>query len=89
MTQDQVTGLLRAVLTMIGGVFVSKGVVSGETVSWLVGGVLTFVGAGWSLWSNRPAALASSAQALTGVNVQTSSTAPKSVVEAVAAAKDK
>lgn len=88
MTQDQVTGLLRAVLTMVGGVFITKGT-SADLVNWIIGGVLTFVGAGWSLWSNRPAALAASAQSLTGVNVQVTSQAPDSVVAAVAKEKAK
>jgi len=87
MTQDQVTGILRAILTTIGGIFVSKGMFSAGIVDWAIGGILSFVGVAWSLWSNRPAALAGSAQNLTGVNVQVTPAAGPAVAKAVADAK--
>ena len=88
MTSDQVTGILRAILTMVGGIFVSKGIVSSAAVDWGTGGILTLIGTVWSLWSNRPAALASSAQGLTGVNVQTTASASPAVKAAVSTAKE-
>jgi hypothetical protein len=87
MSSDQITGILRAILAALGGFILAKGWVSAETWTWLTGGILTVGGALWSLWTNRPAGIASSAQALPGVNVTTSSAASPAVVSAVAAAK--
>jgi hypothetical protein len=87
MTSDQITGILRAILTALGGFILAKGWVSAETWAWLTGGILTVGGAMWSLWTNRPAGLAASVQALPGVNVQTTAAAGPAVVTAVADAK--
>lgn len=54
MTSDQITGILRAILTAIGGYFVAKGLVDQATATAIVGAVLTLVGAAWSIYSNRP-----------------------------------
>lgn len=82
MTSDQVTGLLRSILMLVGGVFVSKGIASPDVVNWGVGGILSAFAMGWSLWSNRPAALVKSTNALTGVNVTANSTASTAVKDA-------
>jgi hypothetical protein len=87
MTSDQVTGLIRAILTAIGGFVIGKGWLNAETFTWISGGVLTIGGAVWSLWTNRPAGIAGSAQALTGVNVNTTPAASPAVTAAVAAAR--
>jgi hypothetical protein len=87
MTMDQITGIVRAVLAMVGGVFVSKGMVSSEVMNWGIGGLLTVGATVWSLWSNRPAGLAASTQSLKGVNVQTTAAAPEAVKTAVAEVK--
>lgn len=87
MTSDQITGLIRAILTAIGGFVIGKGWLNAETFTWISGGVITLGTALWSLWTNRPAGIAGSAQALTGVNVQTTPAASPAVVSAVAAAK--
>lgn len=87
MTSDQITGILRAILAALGGFILAKGWVSAETWAWLTGGVLTLGGALWSLWTNRPAGIAASAQSLPGVEVETSSSASAAVKSAVAAAK--
>ena len=71
MTSDEVTGIVRAILAMVGGIFVSKGLVSPDIVNWIIGGLLSLGATAWSLWTNRPAGLASSTQAsVPGVNVQ-------------------
>jgi hypothetical protein len=87
MTSDQITGIMRAVLAALGGFILAKGWVSAETWAWLTGGILTVGGTLWSMWSNRPAGIAGSAQALPGVNVMTTPAASSSVVAAVNAAK--
>jgi hypothetical protein len=87
MTSDQITGILRAILAALGGFILAKGWVSAETWAWLTGGILTVGGAVWSLWSNRPAGIAGSAQTLPGVNVQTTPAATPAVITAVANAK--
>lgn len=54
MTADQITGILRAILTAIGGYLVGKGIVDQATATSLIGAAVTIGGAVWSLWSNRP-----------------------------------
>lgn len=87
MTSDQITGIIRAILAALGGFFIGKGMVSAATFDWLSGGVLSIAPILWSLWTNRPAAIAATAQGLTGVNVQTTAAASPAVATAVAAAK--
>jgi hypothetical protein len=87
MSSDQITGILRAICAAIGGFVLAKGWVSSETWAWIVGGVATIGPAIWSWVSNRPAAIAASAQNLTGVTVTTNASASTAVTQAVAAAK--
>jgi hypothetical protein len=87
MSIDQILGIVRSILVAIGGFLVGKGYISSDTVNWVVGGVLTLGPAIWSWVSNRPAAIAASAQKIDGVNVQTSANAPADVKKAVADAK--
>ena len=87
MTTDQITGLIRTVAAAAGGFVLSKGWVSSETWTWIVGGAATVGPAVWSWVSNRPAAIAASAQNIQGVNVQVTSSAPAGVATAVADAK--
>ncbi len=87
MSSDQIGGLVRTVLGILGGFILAKGWVNAETWAWIVGGLASAVPAIWSWISNRPAAIAASAQALPGVTVQTTAAAGPAVVAAVAAAK--
>jgi hypothetical protein len=87
MTSDQIQGLIRTILAALGGFIVAKGWVSSELWAWIVGGVATVGPAIWSWVKNRPAAIAASAQALPGVNVQTTASAAPEVQTAVANAK--
>ncbi len=87
MTADQITGIIRAILAAIGGFVLAKGWVSAETWAWIVGGAATVGPVIWSWIANRPAAIAASAQALPGVNVQTTASAAPAVQTAVANAK--
>lgn len=87
MNQEQVFGVLRIIITSVGGFFVGKGAISQGMLDWVAGGALTLGPAIWSFIAHRPAALAVSAQNIPGVNVQTSQAAPPAVKDAVASAK--
>lgn len=87
MTSDQIGGLVRTLLGILGGFILAKGWINAETWAWIVGGAASAAPAIWSWISNRPAAIAASAQSLPGVNVTTSWAAAPSVVSAVNAAK--
>lgn len=87
MSSDQIGGLVRTVLGILGGFILAKGWINAETWAWIVGGLASAAPAIWSWISNRPAAIAASAQAIPGVNVTTSATASPAVTAAVAAAK--
>lgn len=87
MTSDQIGGLVRTLLGILGGFILAKGWINAETWAWIVGGVASAAPAIWSWISNRPASIAASAQNITGVNVQVTSAAPAGVADAVSAAK--
>lgn len=87
MTAEQITGILRAVLAAIGGFVLAKGWVNSENWAWIVGGVTTIAPVVWTWFSNRPASIAASAQALPGVEVITSPAAGPAVTQAVNAVK--
>lgn len=55
MTQDQVGGVVRALLTALGGYFVGQGLVDANTVAIIAGSAATLAGAAWSIYTNRPA----------------------------------
>ena len=52
MNMDQLTGILRAVLAAGGGLLVQKGWVDAQTVTAVVGGLVTVLVALWSWKSN-------------------------------------
>jgi hypothetical protein len=87
MTWDQIAGPLRAILPAALGFAIAKGWINAGMADWLTTSIVALGAAGWSIWSNRPAAVAASAQALPGVNVQTTPAAGQAVVTAVADAK--
>lgn len=87
MSSDQITGIIRAVLSALGGFVLAKGWVSTEMWAWLTGGALTVGPAIWSWFNNRPSHQAANTQALAGVNVQVTAAAPEAVKTAVADAK--
>ena len=51
--KDQVLGLIRHGLTFIGGVIVAKGLVDEVLFQEILGGVMTLVGAVWSVASKK------------------------------------
>ncbi len=54
--KDQVLGLVRHALTFIGGIIVAKGLVDENLSQEVIGGVMTVVGAIWSIVSKKKAA---------------------------------
>lgn len=50
MSLETILGLLRHILTFGGGYFVTKGVATESEVGILVGGIVTLIGGGWSIW---------------------------------------
>lgn len=55
MSKEQVLGVVRHVLTFAGGFFVTKGLVDEGLMVELVGGVITLVGAVWSVFAKKTA----------------------------------
>jgi ABC-type proline/glycine betaine transport system permease subunit len=53
MTQDQVGGIVRALVAAAGGYFVCQGLVDSETMLTLGGAVTTIVVAVWSIYNKR------------------------------------
>lgn len=51
--KDQVLGLIRHALTFIGGVVVAKGLVDDVLFQEVLGGIMTLVGAIWSVASKK------------------------------------
>ena len=49
MRKEQVLGILRHSLTFIGGLLVMKGLVDETTATEIIGGIITLVGAIWSV----------------------------------------
>jgi len=56
MTGEQIAGIVRHVLTFGGGIAVGKGWIDEVTMTAVVGGVVTIVGAVWSWWAKKSAA---------------------------------
>lgn len=56
MSQEQVLGIIRHVLTTAGGIVVSKGLTDESTMTAIVGGVVALVGVFWSIASKKKAA---------------------------------
>ena len=54
--KEQTLGLIRHALTFVGGIIVTKGLVDGALFQEILGGVMTLVGAIWSVASKKPAA---------------------------------
>jgi len=53
--KDQTLGLIRHALTFVGGIIVAKGLVDDVLFQEILGGVMTLVGAGWSIASKKKA----------------------------------
>jgi len=55
MTQDQVGGIVRALVSAAGGYFVGQGLIDAQTMMTLGGAVTTIAVAVWSMYAKRPA----------------------------------
>ena len=55
MTQDQVGGIVRALVSAAGGYFVGQGLIDAQTMMTLGGAVTTIAVAVWSMYVKRPA----------------------------------
>lgn len=55
MTKERILGILRHVLTFVGGIVVAKGWLDDATFVELAGAVVSLVGALWSVFSKKPA----------------------------------
>jgi len=49
LTKEQVLGIVRHTLTFVGGILVMKGLVDDATFTEISGGVITLIGAIWSV----------------------------------------
>lgn len=56
MNKEQIMGLVRHVLTFVGGIIVAKGLATDAMTSELIGGIMTVVGATWSILSKKTTA---------------------------------
>lgn len=51
--KDQILGLIRHVITFVGGIIVAKGVLDADLSQEIIGGVMTVVGGIWSVISKK------------------------------------
>ncbi len=56
MNSEQIGGIVRALVSAVGGYFVGKGIVDASTVTSVAGAVATIVVAVWSVVAKKPAA---------------------------------
>ena len=49
MVKEQVLGVVRHVLTFVGGIVVAKGYIDNAAVTEIIGGAMTLAGAVWSV----------------------------------------
>lgn len=55
MTQEQVGGIVRALVAAVGGYVVGQGLIDSETMLAVGGAITTLAVAVWSIYSKRPA----------------------------------
>lgn len=53
MSKDQVLGIVRHVLTFVGGILIMKGISNEGTITEAIGAVVAAVGAIWSIIKNK------------------------------------
>jgi len=53
MKQEQVLGLVRHMLTFVGGIVVANGILTESMSADVIGAIMTLVGAVWSIVSNK------------------------------------
>jgi hypothetical protein len=53
MTKEQIQGIVRHVLTFVGGILVLQGIVEESLINELIGGVVALAGTLWSIFSKK------------------------------------
>lgn len=53
MTSEQIGGIIRAILSALGGYLVGQGVIDANTAATVGGAVGTLAVAAWSVWAKR------------------------------------
>jgi len=53
MTKEQIQGIVRHVLTFVGGILVIQGVVEESILNELIGGAVALAGTLWSIFSKK------------------------------------
>lgn len=56
MTSEQFAGIVRAILSAVGGYIVGRGLIDQATMITIVGALVTLATAGWSYWAKKPIA---------------------------------
>ena len=64
MNSDQIAGIIRAILSAIGGYFVGKGIIDASTMTSIVGALATLGAALWDFFAKTNNAIVASAAAL-------------------------
>lgn len=83
MNWEQISGVLRHVLTFGGGFIVAKGWLSEGVMLDIVGAIITIGGVIWSMFNKTEAAIVTKAAALPGVqSIKLEPSAPSSLVNA-------
>lgn len=52
MSSDQIFSFIRHALTLLGGIFVTRGWIDEQSLSQIVGAVATLLGFAWSAWTH-------------------------------------
>lgn len=82
MNWEQISSILRHILTFGGGFIVAKGWVSAETMTAIIGAIITIGGAIWAVVNKTPASIVASAAALPEVqSIKLEASAPSSLVQ--------
>lgn len=82
MSWEQISSILRHILTFGGGFIVAKGWLSDATVQQLIGAIITVGGAIWAVYNKTPSSIVASAAALPGTTVVTTPALAASVPSA-------
>lgn len=88
MNWEQISSILRHILTFGGGFIVAKGWISAEALPGIVGGIITVAGVIWGFFNKTDNAIVASAAALTDVkSIKLEQTAPASMAAPVNVSK--